>query len=284
MQALNSRGPQAKLRHAITAPPGWVIVVRDLSGIELRLNMWFSNQMDMVELIRKGGDPYIAEAAGQFRIPYDQVNKTQRQYGKVIQLGCGFRMGVDRFRDYAAAGPLGMDPIYLTETEAREAVYGYRRNNPWVKASWEWWDNFAFPMMASKNCNEDYKCIRLEHEAIVLPNEMRLQYPGLTHSDEGWFWGLGNEKHYIHGGVAQENDIQALAGVVIKSHMNAMDDEFDGDAFVVHQVHDEILVLCREIDAPAIDKRMDEIMTAPLWWAPDLPLKTEGGYDVKYSK
>lgn len=78
----------SRMREAFRAPEGMNIVVVDSSQIELRLNMWFCGQADKLELLRSGGDIYKAEAANQFGIIEADVSSQQRQYGKIIQLGC----------------------------------------------------------------------------------------------------------------------------------------------------------------------------------------------------
>lgn len=210
-------------------------------------------------------------------------------------------MSANRFREYAAAGPLGMDPIYLTETEAYERVMGYRANHPYVVQSWYWLNDVAIPNMTQKSCSIERGPVVIEHEAIRLPNGLRLQYPGLKATESGYMWGLNNRVHNIYGGIVQENIVQALAGCVIKKQMVEIDKELGGVEFhealtkgleqtvkalgsVVHQVHDEILVISREKDADDVSDLMAEIMAKPMDWAPDLPLETEGGYSYCYDK
>lgn len=308
MQNLNARGVGATLRKAIVAPPGCVIVVRDLSGIELRMNMWFSGQHDVLEFIRNGGDPYIREAAAQFGVPYESIDKNDpegkkmRQVGKVVQLGCGYQMSWRKFKDYAAAGPLGMDPMYFTDAEAYQRVSTYRANHPAVTGSWYWLNDVAIPSMMDRSCRLERGPVVIEHESILLPNGLRLQYPGLRPTEDGWTWGLNGRTHNIYGGIVQENIVQALAGCVIKEQMVRIDAELGGERFhraltldaldraidakgsVVHQVHDEILVICRERDADDVLALMGEEMCRPIEWCPELPLESDGGYSYCYEK
>lgn len=313
-QNLNARGVGKKLRHAIRAPKDHVIVVRDQSGIELRMNMWFSGQHDVLDLIRNGGDVYILEAARQFNVAPHTIDKNtpdgaqKRQFGKVVQLGCGFQMGVDRFINFCAAGPLGMDPIYLTALQASHTIQTYRLNHPMVKASWDWLQYIALPLMLDKNASEPRGPVLIEHEGIRLPNGLRLEYPALEATEDGWQWGLTDTKHRIYGGIMQENCVQALAGVLIKEQMVEIQRELDAVDLerrakqqllhdtrqlqrhlqrygqVVHQVHDEILVVCHQRDADDVSALMDKVMSTPRPWAPDLPLAVEGGYAEAYTK
>ena len=57
------------LRKAIMAPEGYQLVVGDLSQIEPRVLAWLSDYEDMLDIFRKGGDPYAAFGAQMFNIP-----------------------------------------------------------------------------------------------------------------------------------------------------------------------------------------------------------------------
>lgn len=299
MQNLN-RG--SKLRLAIEAPPGYVILVVDSSQIELRTNMWFAGQKDVIEFLTpgeyvfgdamvewKGGDLYRKEAAQQFDIAPEAVDKNQRQYGKICQLGMGYQMGSRRFRVFCATGPLGIKPIYLTEEEASNSITNYRRRHGWVKATWDWFHHVAIPVLANGG-----KLVRgpitVRKDEVLLPNGYTLQYPDVRGSsdneeDSGWIWGVNGNIHRIYGGIFDENIIQALAGIFINEKILEIEDTFDMEVLPVHQVHDEILCLCPEKRADeALRIIATEIMSKPPAWAPDLPVRAEGGYDRRYSK
>lgn len=246
MQNLNARGVGKKLRLAIRAPKDHVIVVNDLSGIELRTNMWFSGQHDVLDLIRKGGDVYILEASRQFRCSPEAIDKKttegnqRRQYGKIVQLGAGFGMGKDRFKEFCAAGPLGMSPIYVSDAQAYETIQTYRFNHSAVKNSWDWLSYIATPLMASKNSSEVRGPVCVEHEAIRLPNGLALKYPGLRATEDGWVWGIGNVEHRLWGGILQENCIAAGTQVLTNhgwksiEQIQPTDLVHDGIEFVTH--------------------------------------------------
>ena len=79
MQNLPRSSP---IKHAIQAPEGYVIVGADLSNIELRVSLYFSGQMDKLQIIADGLDLYKAFAATAFKVGYDEVTKEQRFVGK----------------------------------------------------------------------------------------------------------------------------------------------------------------------------------------------------------
>jgi len=290
-QNFNARGEGKELRHAIEAPPGHVIVVQDLNAIELRINMWFCGQTDVLDKMARGDDVYVEEAERQLHLPPGSVDKNtpegkkQRGYGKAVRLGAQYQMGPPRFRDYCAAGPLGLDPIYLSEQEAVSAISIHRSGIPKVVGMWHYLQNVAIPMMLREDANLQIGPIIVQHESILLPNGLSLHYPELRCSENNqWTCGFGNERSKVYGGIVLENIVQALAGIGIKEKMLLVQKELGYLTTVAHQVHDEILSVCREEHGKEVNERTAGIMTRPISWAPDLPLESEGGFAYNYTK
>lgn len=75
------------LRLSMRAPPGHKIVVADLSGIELRVNMFLWRvpyAMDLFQRSPDKADLYRYFAANElYMVPEDEITKAQRQLGKV---------------------------------------------------------------------------------------------------------------------------------------------------------------------------------------------------------
>lgn len=309
MQNLNARGVGSSLRKGIRVAEDYVLIVVDQSAIELRLNMWFSGQHDVLHTLASGGDVYVAEAARQFNKPETEIGKLERTYGKVIILGAGYGLGPPRFRVFVATGPYGMPPRYLTDGEASQTIMNYRSAHPKVVHSWHWLNDVAIPQLYTRGSGMDGRAVRYEHEAIRLPSGLALTYPNLQPTENGWQWGYTYGRN-LWGGTVQENIVQALTGVLIKEEMDELDRTLHGDEFtrqyqmghrglkpyrsvhdalaskaaVCHQVHDEVLLVCRERDADDICKTTKEIMTRPPSWAPDLPLEVEITYHPFYTK
>jgi DNA polymerase len=293
MQNLN-RG--SALRLAIHVPDDCVLLVADSSQIELRGNMWFSSQRDVLDLLGtgeyvytddhvewKGGDVYRLEASRQFGCAAEDVTKQQRQFGKVVQLGCGYGMGAKKFRAQCAIGPMGNPPIYITDDDSVRTITTYRTNHPFIKASWDWLTEVAVPAMACKDTHIERGPIVIEHESILLPDGMRLLYPNLEATEDGYTWGIDGVTHRIYGGILQENIIQALAGVAIKQQALTVVRELK-HVRLLHQVHDELIMLCPKSEARSTLREVAEIMSRPLPWAPDLPLRCEAAFAQNYSK
>ena len=79
------------LRPALTAAPGHTLIVADWAAIEARVTPWASNTNSgamKLDIFAKGEDVYCHNAAATFGVPYDEVDKDQRQIGKVQELAC----------------------------------------------------------------------------------------------------------------------------------------------------------------------------------------------------
>lgn len=271
----------SRLRRAITAPPGHVVLVGDSSQIELRMNAWFSGQTDVLEAQRNGDCVYRNTAAKHFKKDPADITKGERQFGKIMVLGCGYGMGSKKFKHFCASGPLGMAPLHLTDKEAAEAINTYRSANSSIAAMWRKLDD-VIKLLPTKDLDQPFKCLRLFREQILLPNGMSLLYFDLKPTEEGgWLFGSSG-KRPLWGGTLLENIIQALARIVVAEQMLKVD-ALPG-VRVVGCTHDEIIAVCPERYAEIRFNQMIGIMSQPPEWAPDLPLAAEGGWDVKYSK
>lgn len=76
------------VRAAIVASPGKKLVVCDFSSIEVAVIAWLSGSAPLLDVFRRGQDPYKVFAAGFYRKPYDQVTKAERSFSKPAVLGC----------------------------------------------------------------------------------------------------------------------------------------------------------------------------------------------------
>lgn len=123
------------LRGCIMAPEGKKLVVSDLSNIEGRKLAWLAGEQwkldafrDYDTLIldqngapiwdaavndfkRRGPDLYKLAYARAFNISPDDVDKYQRQIGKVMELGLGFGGGVAAFLTFALVYGLDLDEL-----------------------------------------------------------------------------------------------------------------------------------------------------------------------------
>jgi len=274
----------SEIRKSIIAPDGHVIVVADSSQIELRVNAWWSDEFSALHTLSRGGCLYTKAAAFHFNIDEADVTEAQRQFGKVIILGCGYGMGAKKFQAFVATGPLGMDPLVLTEKQARDVIYTYRSTNTKIAKSWRKMDNYIQQMCFLKpNRKSKCKAITFYRNHLVMPNKMAIWYPELDSTDEGSSWTFGhlNNKQFIYGARLQENIVQGLARVIISDQVLNIEKE---GIRTVGSTHDEILCVVPEEQADHALERMISIMSASPAWAPELPLGAKGGYAKEYSK
>jgi len=278
---------RSPLRRALRAPKGYLIGAGDSAQIELRTNLWFSGQLDKLDILRNGGDIYKADASDFFGIAEDEVSSMQRQFGKVRQLGLGFGMGHQKFRYYCASGPLGMDPIKLSVADAYMAVHGYRAAHDRVVQSWKMMGELI-PVMTLESAEVCHGPIRVIHEAIELPNGMSLLYPGLQAVENGgWEYGVDKKVKYLYPSYLQQNVVQALARIIVSDQMLEIDTWLQGQdpqARVVGMTHDEVIFIAPEWLAEETERKVLEIMSTAPSWAETLPLSAEVKLAEYYSK
>ncbi len=127
IEAIKTRQPQIILdntmrwlsdavRGIIIARPGKKLVVPDLSNIEGRGLAELAGEEWKLQAYRdydagQGPDLYAATYARSFGVDQDQVEKWQRQIGKVMELGLGYEGGVGAFLTFAAVYNLDLDAM-----------------------------------------------------------------------------------------------------------------------------------------------------------------------------
>lgn len=256
MQNLGRKSP---CRPALTGGGLYAINATDSSNIESRVSAWFCGHEEKLELFKRGGDPYNETATVIFGYPVDRKSKTvdhsmQGAVGKATDLGCGYQMGADRFRDYLNAGPLGMDPIFLEDIPElaqypnpyKYVIDKYRKANYPIKNMWDTLQNTIFDM-SRKACDYELGPLLIRHERIWLPSGLSLHYPGLHKTKEGnWAYeSRDGGLSFLFGGKLLENIIQALSQIVILRQMVwiscYLEIVYKGEARTALQVHDEVV-------------------------------------------
>ena len=122
------------VRGCIVAPPGKKLVVADLSNIEGRGLAYVAGETWKVRAFRefdagRGADLYKLAYARAFNIDAKDVEKWQRQIGKVMELGLGYEGGVAAFLTFAAVYNMDLDAMAeavwnVASAEALEAALG----------------------------------------------------------------------------------------------------------------------------------------------------------------
>lgn len=286
MQNLTRKG---ELRLSILAPPGHNLVVGDSGQIECRVNGWLWGQDDLLDAFRAadqgvGRDAYCNFADNVFGRVITKKDEEERFVGKVCVLGLGFMMGGPKLQLTFAKGALGGPRMYFELDRCKDIVGTYRRKNYRIVEGWEICKGIIEDMAAGRTGR--WKCISWEKNTIWLPNGMALKYPDLRKSrneETGWDeWTYQSKtmRKKIYGGLLCENIVQALARIIVMWQMLQINKTYRP----VMTTHDEIVVLARTRSAPKADHMLHKIMCTPPEWCPDLPLNSEGGYAVNYSK
>lgn len=137
LNRVNPKDPTSgALRLSLLAPPGHLLVVRDLGQIEARKLAYWAGQEDLLELFRAGGDPYNRQASKIFGY---EVNRKQEQFwleglvGKSSTLGNGYGMGWSKFQESLRVGFMGAPPLLFDQEAARKLgadvdVFGFQRS------------------------------------------------------------------------------------------------------------------------------------------------------------
>jgi DNA polymerase len=277
------------LRPALIPAEGNVLIAADWSSIEARMNPWLSNCASgtaKLDLFAKGEDVYKFNAAATFNVRVTDVNKDQRQIGKVQELACGFAGGVGAFAAMGRAYG-----INLPESDAKRMVDAWRRANPWAVGYWSELES-AYTR-AMRNKGYEFTAGRVtylfdgSHLWYALPSGRVLCYPfakleeeGITYAKAAWK-PAADAKEWprarLWKGLACENITQAAANDVLRASLAQLDN-------VVLHVHDEIVVECPASQAEEIKTHIEMVMCTPPAWCADLPLGVEAAIMQRYGK
>lgn len=284
------------LRDVIMAPPGYKLVVADSSNIELRTGHLYCRQMDSSELLARGEDLYCDFATTFYGRPITKADKKERQHGKVAELQLLYQSGAESFRRAARI----MGGVRLDEIQSQNTVDVYRAKRQAIKAMWNKGQKAIRTMMTGGGAYlDDWGLCFLEHNAIRLPNGMRLQYNNLRVETLVNFDGLeeqqtcyDDKEHRsltkLYGGKLFQNVNQALARMVVFDQTKEIERKYGlygrtGEG-VVMSTHDEAGCIVREDHAEDCLEFMLGVMhESPKWW-PELVVKAEGAIGQRYAE
>jgi DNA polymerase len=277
--------PSDALRMSLKAPKGHKIIVADLSGIELRVNMFLWKVPYAMELFASSPDKadlyrYFA-AHDLYNITEDEVTKNQRQVGKVAHLGLGFGAGGATFQKVAKL----MGGIDLSLEEATDVVNKYRDAHGEIVNGWkQFQNNLTNIRQGIEAAIDPWGMCQVEHEAVRLPSGRRIYYPSLVKQNENgkheWWYGNGRSKARIYAGKGVENLVQALARDVIAEH--AVRFYQDTGLRPSLAVHDELVFAVPEKDAQQHLDHLQGIMRQGVSWWPELVTWSEGDIGDTY--
>lgn len=272
--------PSDALRMSLKAPRGHKVIVSDLSGIELRVNMFLWKVPYAMELFKASPDKadlykYFA-ANDLYSITEDEVNKEQRQVGKVAHLGLGFGAGGATFQKVAKL----MGGVDMDLDEATRVVNTYREAHGEIANGWRrFQDSLPHILQGTEEAIDPWGHCITEHQAVRLPSGRKIYYPSLVkeRDEKGkmeWWYGNGRSRARIYAGKGVENLVQALARDVIAEHAVKFFKQTGLRPALT--VHDELVYVVPEANAQEHLDTLQGIMRSGVSWWPELVTWSEG--------
>ena len=281
LQNLPSRGANGgKLKKAIIAPEGYVIIDADSAQIEARVLAWLAGQNDLVEAFRKGEDVYKTMASAIYDKSVEEISKEERFVGKTTILGCGYGMGAQKFG--AQLKTFGTE---INDAEARKIITIYRETYPSIVGLWQQAQRALEALtkgMTTSLGKSGVLVLRPDERAIQLPSGLLMRYEKLipVKDEKGIQYQYKTRYGWnkIYGGKVIENVCQAVARCIIGEQMIRIAKKYD----VVLTVHDAIACIVKEEQVKEAQAYVEECMRWTPDWAEGLPVNCESGYGRSY--
>ena len=278
-QNLPARGENAgKLKKAILAPEGHVIIDCDSAQIEARVLAWFAEQDDLTEAFRNGEDVYKIMAAAIYRKPVDEVTKGERFIGKTTILGAGYGMGAQKFQ-----GQLKAFGTEVTLEEAKRIIDTYRGTYPKIPALWTQGSAAVDAMSKKRTATWGNGCITIGKEGVLMPNGLYQRYPNLKKirdkdGKDQYMYDSRKGAVKLYGGKLTENICQGLARCIIGEQLIKISRKYR----VVLTVHDAVACIAPKEEAEEAMAYVMECMRFVPSWADGIPLNCEAGMGESY--
>lgn len=279
MQNLPSRGDNAgKLKKAILAPEGHVMIDCDSSQIEARVLAWFAGQDDLVQAFKDGKDVYKIMASAIYHAAVEDITKDQRFVGKTTILGSGYGMGAHKFQ--AQLKTFGVD---IDLKEAQRIISVYRETYPWIPALWSAGNAAIDAMARGRAAKWGNGVVSIDREGILMPNGMYQRYPGLKKvkdkaGKEQYIYESRKGVTKLYGGKLTENICQGLARCIIGEQLLRINKRYR----VVLTVHDAVACVAPKEEAQEAMAYVMECMRFVPSWAEGVPLNCEAGFGESY--
>ena len=283
LQNLPSRGANAgKIKKAIMAPDGYVVIDCDSAQIEARVLAWLAGQDDLVQAFKDKQDVYKLMATKIYGIAIDDVNKTQRQVGKTVVLGAGYGVGHVKLQTFLK----NQAGVEVTLEEAKRIIDTYRSTSFKIADLWRNSNDALKAMLTGQSMQIDAVDLvkAIPGKGLTLPNGLHIQYPGLrekANEESGKLELVYYSKGLpvrIYGGKSVENICQAVARQVVAEQMLRVSKRYK----VVLTVHDAIAIIAKESEAQEAQAYLEECMSWNPKWAVGLPLACESGIGRSY--
>jgi len=282
LQNLPSRGQNAnRLKRAIEAPDGYVMIDADSSQIEARTVAWLAGQADLLTAFTNSEDVYKIMASSIYNKPVEEVTEEERFVGKTTILGAGYGMGAAKFQ--LQLKTFGVDtPL----EECKRIIDVYRATYPHVPALWRQAQQ-CLEAIVGKSASAfgavDAVQFDPREKGFLLPSGLWQRYEGLVKvfDEKGsaqfeYKTRKGSVK--LYGGKVVENLCQAVARCVIAEQMLRIAKRYR----VVLTVHDAVACIAKEAEAAEAQTYVESCMRWRPTWAATLPLNCKSGIGKSY--
>ncbi|OGG40850.1 hypothetical protein A2118_01630 [Candidatus Kaiserbacteria bacterium GWA2_50_9] len=222
------------IRHAFVASPGFALVALDYSQIELRIAAILSGDKKLCDIFKSGRDVHQEVAVQVFRVLPEKVNAEMRRRAKIINFGILYGMGVNALRAQLGSTTAEAHQFledyfstFKTLAEYLESTKGFARKHGYTETLFG--RRRQFPEMKS---SLPYVRAQAERMAINAP---------------------------IQGTQA---DIIKLAMVRVDEMLEK--EKAQTDAYLLLQVHDELVYEIRDERVGVLGAKIKEIMESVL--------------------
>ena len=278
-QNFPSRGANAgKLKKAILAPEGYVIIDCDSAQIEARVLAWFAGQHDLVEAFRNGEDVYKIMASAIYRKAREEIVTQERFVGKTTILGAGYGMGGAKFQTQ-----LKTFGVSVSTEESARIIATYRGAYPSIPALWKSGSTAIDAMSKGRTATWGNGCISIGAEGILMPNGLYQRYPNLRKirdkdGKDQYIYDSRKGPVKLYGGKLTENICQGLARCIIGEQLIKISRKYK----VVLTVHDAVACIAPKEEAQEAMAYVMECMRYIPDWAEGIPLNCEAGVGESY--
>ncbi len=230
LQNIPVRSDEGKrLRKFFTAKEGYTLCDADYSQIELRVLASISNDKNMINAFESGEDIHTITASQVFGLPTDMITPTLRSRAKAVNFGIVYGIGA-----FSLAKDIG-----VTRKEADAYIKGYLAAYPSVASYME---------RVIANAKEDGFVTTLFGRRRYIPELKSSNHMLLSFGER----------------VARNAPIQGSAADIIKIAMIKVYEKLKEikDARLILQVHDELIVECKEEDGQKVKEILSKEMSA----------------------
>ena len=239
-------------RFFIPREKGRVLIDADYSQIELRILAAIAGDENMIAAFAAGKDIHASTASQVFGVPIEEVTPEQRKRAKAVNFGIVYGIG-----EYSLS-----EDLHIPIKTAAEYIKSYLATYPAI-------EGYMKDIVAS--AYENGYVTTLFGRRRYIPELKSQKKPERSFGER----------------VAMNSPIQGTAADIIKAAMinvqRALDDE-KLDAFLILQVHDELIIDCASKDAAAaadiLKREMEHAIDLPVPLTVDIGVG-ECWYDCK---